>query len=324
MTGPVEAVVLSGGRGRRLGGAAKAALDVGGGPLLEGVLTGVRAAGVARAVVVGPVPDRRPDGLDVVVTREDPPFGGPAAGVAAALPLVAAPWVLLLACDLPRGAAVVQLLLGAWRRAGDDGDGVVVVDDEQHPQWLAGVYRRAALATALDEALSQSRTTNDAAGRRGLRIGDVVGALRLQRVPDTGGVSRDVDTPADLAWWRTIGTGDATGAAPGGTRETTVEQEPTKAGRVPAGALGAWLAELQHTLGIEEQVDVDVVLDVARDVAHGIARPAAPLTTFALGLAVGRRTAPDEPIGEELARLAHLVQERALRDEEPGADGGPA
>ena len=236
--------------------------------------------------------------------------------------------MLLLACDLPRGAAVVQLLLDAWRRGGDDGDGVVVVDDGQRPQWLAGVYRRAALAEALDEALGEAaaaaRTTTDAAGRRGLRIGDVVGRLRLQRVPDTGGVSRDVDTPADLAWWRTIGTGDAAGAAPGGTRETTVEQEPTKAGRVPAGALGAWLAELQHTLGIDEQVDVDVVLDVARDVAHGIARPAAPLTTFALGLAVGRRTAPDEPIGDELTRLARLVQQRALRDQEPATDGGPA
>ena len=322
MTGTVEAVVLTGGRGRRLGGAAKAALDVGDGPLLEGVLNGVAAAGVGRAVVVGPGPDRQPDGLEVVVTREDPPFGGPAAGVAAALPLVGAPWVLLLACDLPRGAALVQLLLDAWR-TDDDGDGVVVVDHDQHPQWLAGVYRRAALARALGEALSEARTTTGPASR-GLRVADVAGRLRLQHVPDTGGVSKDVDTPADLAWWRTIGTGDAAGAAPGGTRETTVEQEPTKGGRVPAGALGAWLAELQQVLGTDEQVDVDLVLDVARDVAHGIARPAAPLSTFALGLAVGRRTAPDEPIGDELTRLARLVQQRALRDQEPATDGGPA
>ncbi|WP_072174620.1 DUF6457 domain-containing protein [Clavibacter capsici] len=37
-----------------------------------------------------------------------------------------------------------------------------------------------------------------------------------------------------------------------------------------------------------QEVDVSLVLDLARDAAHGIARPAAPLTTFLLGLAVGR------------------------------------
>lgn len=39
-------------------------------------------------------------------------------------------------------------------------------------------------------------------------------------------------------------------------------------------------------------VDRDVVLDLARDVAHGVARPAAPLTTYLLGLAVGRGADP--------------------------------
>jgi hypothetical protein len=32
---------------------------------------------------------------------------------------------------------------------------------------------------------------------------------------------------------------------------------------------------------------VTVLLDLARDAAHGVARPAAPLGTFVLGLAVG-------------------------------------
>ena len=32
---------------------------------------------------------------------------------------------------------------------------------------------------------------------------------------------------------------------------------------------------------------VDLVLDLARDAAHTVARPAAPLTTFALGVAAG-------------------------------------
>ena len=33
--------------------------------------------------------------------------------------------------------------------------------------------------------------------------------------------------------------------------------------------------------------DVAVLLDLARDAAHGVARPAAPLTTYLAGLAVG-------------------------------------
>jgi len=35
-------------------------------------------------------------------------------------------------------------------------------------------------------------------------------------------------------------------------------------------------------------VDVRVILDMARDVAHGVDRPAAPLTAYMLGLAVGQ------------------------------------
>ena len=53
--------------------------------------------------------------------------------------------------------------------------------------------------------------------------------------------------------------------------------------------LDAWVAELSEELGIEPaSVDRNLLLDVARDAARGIARPAAPLTTFLVGLAAGR------------------------------------
>ena len=42
-----------------------------------------------------------------------------------------------------------------------------------------------------------------------------------------------------------------------------------------------------HRLGLDHVADRDVVLDLARDVAHGVAGPAAPLTTYLAGLAVG-------------------------------------
>ena len=45
------------------------------------------------------------------------------------------------------------------------------------------------------------------------------------------------------------------------------------------------------------------VLDVARDVAHQVARPAAPLTAYLLGIAVGRGE-PVEAAAERLRELA--------------------
>lgn len=77
--------------------------------------------------------------------------------------------------------------------------------------------------------------------------------------------------------------------------------------------LQAWAAELTALLGLPDEVDVATVLDVARDAAHGVARPAAPLTTFVLGLAVGRATASGAESRAELARLAPLVQDLATR-----------
>jgi hypothetical protein len=51
-------------------------------------------------------------------------------------------------------------------------------------------------------------------------------------------------------------------------------------------------------------VDTGIVLDLAREVAHNSVRPAAPISTFLLGLAVGRGGDPAELAN----RLTALVQ----------------
>jgi hypothetical protein len=57
--------------------------------------------------------------------------------------------------------------------------------------------------------------------------------------------------------------------------------------------LEEWIEAVCRELGLErDQIDRDLVLDLARDVAHGVARPAAPLTAYLLGLAVGRGADP--------------------------------
>lgn len=58
--------------------------------------------------------------------------------------------------------------------------------------------------------------------------------------------------------------------------------------------LDEWVAAAQRELGLAEQVDVELLLDAARDVAHGVERRAAPVTTYLLGLAVGRGAPPAE------------------------------
>lgn len=56
-------------------------------------------------------------------------------------------------------------------------------------------------------------------------------------------------------------------------------------------SLRTWLDELASALGVDYAMDEDslhILLDLARDAAHNVVRPSAPLTTFLVGLAVGR------------------------------------
>jgi len=50
-------------------------------------------------------------------------------------------------------------------------------------------------------------------------------------------------------------------------------------------------------------VNTRLILDLAKDVAHGVDRPAAPLTAYLLGLAVGR----GQPVEAAAARISELA-----------------
>lgn len=82
----LDAVVLAGGRARRLDGAAKPHVQLDGRALLAHVLDGLAGSRLVRRVaVVGPPDVAVPSPLPLVQVQEDPPFGGPVAGIAAGL-----------------------------------------------------------------------------------------------------------------------------------------------------------------------------------------------------------------------------------------------
>ncbi|MGO4534696.1 DUF6457 domain-containing protein [Leifsonia sp. 2MCAF36] len=71
--------------------------------------------------------------------------------------------------------------------------------------------------------------------------------------------------------------------------------------------LDDWAAEAAAAVGVSIQPgDVAAVLDLARDAAHGITRPAAPLTTFIAGIAVGR----GQSLAEAAAALTAAIERR--------------
>nr|WP_214411050.1 NTP transferase domain-containing protein [Sphaerisporangium fuscum] len=136
-----DAVVLAGGAARRLGGGDKPGVRVGGLTLVERVAAAVPDA--ARLIVVGPAYPGLPRALFV---REDPPGGGPVPALRAGLAVSRAPFVALLAADLP---FLLPGHLAALLSAAATGPGAVLVDDEGHDQWLTGVWRTETLSAAL-------------------------------------------------------------------------------------------------------------------------------------------------------------------------------
>jgi hypothetical protein len=73
---------------------------------------------------------------------------------------------------------------------------------------------------------------------------------------------------------------------------------------LPPEALDAWTVALSEELGLSpDDLPIAVVLDLARDVANGVARPAAPLSAFAVGLAAGRAGGSPDAVRTAIAAV---------------------
>ncbi|MDT0455800.1 DUF6457 domain-containing protein [Streptomyces sp. DSM 41527] len=301
-----DTIVLAGGAARRLGGADKPALSVGARPLLDRVLAACPDAAIT--VVVGP---HRPTTRAVVRALEDPPGGGPLAALDAGLRHTTAPTVLVLSADLPflTTATVQGLLAAATGPRGDTGagssavgpedsgappcgDGAMLQDASGRDQPLVAAYRAASLRRELARVRAGHGTL------AGLPLRALVNGLRLERVPDvTATASFDCDTWEDLS------------AARARIREH-------------GNVLDEWITAVKAELGIELDVDTAALLDLARDAAHGVARPAAPLTTFLIGYAAGRQGRDVKELTERATALANRWAEEAEESAGPAETGG--
>lgn len=184
--GVLDVVILAGGAGRRLGGVAKADLPLGDARLLDHILSDLAAwddprVRLGRIVVVAPETVEVPGG--VLRTLEDPPGGGPAAGVAAALELLGAgDLVAVLTCDAPYSARALPQLMAALAA-----EGAVARNRAGFTEYLLGIYRFEPLIRRIGEA-----SARDVSARR------LFSPLSLTSV-DVGDLAHDVDTWDDLA-----------------------------------------------------------------------------------------------------------------------------
>ncbi|NIY66859.1 molybdopterin-guanine dinucleotide biosynthesis protein [Streptomyces malaysiensis] len=308
-------MILAGGAARRLGGVDKPALRVGGRALLDRVLDACRGAG--RTVVVGP---RRPTVRPVRWAREEPPGGGPVAAVDAGVRQTTAPLVLVLSADLPfltpetvralldgiegagggQGTEDVQATGGSQASEGTDAtvgihatggvqgaggvqgtggvqgiEGTVLIDSDGREQPLVAAYR----AEPLRREIALLATEHGGLGGLPLRL--LVSELALARLQHPT-ASFDCDTWEDI---------------------TTARARIREHGHV----LDEWIAAVKAELGIDLDVDTAALLDLARDAAHGVARPAAPLTTFLVGYAAAQKGGGPEELAAATEKAAALA-----------------
>jgi hypothetical protein len=271
MTLAFDAVVLAGDRSRRLGGADKPMLTVGGRTLLDRACGVLIAAGAERVMVVGPERGTLPAACAWVAEQSE--GDGPAAAtIAGVRALKGDPLVVVMAADLPMVGPVIGPLVDAAARGVDEGlDGAMVRADGRD-QYLVHCARRSSLLRVVGD-------------------GDPTGwpMRRLVEGMDLVPVVVPPDHVLDTDTWDAV----------------------ARARRELGGAMDLmeWAERACALAAVDgAPIDADAILELARDAAHGVARPAAPVSTFILGYAAAAR-------GLDAADIAQLAAElgRAAR-----------
>jgi len=163
-----SAIVLSGGTNKRFG-ADKSQAILHGATLLDHVMSFIPQE-IKRVIV----------GKDVF---EEPPLGGPVAGIARGLQEIDTEFVAIAAVDMPYGSSLFAQLLDSIKN-----DAAMPVDAEGFKQPLCGIYRRDSLLAAIEKL-------GDPHGQSMRALCDL---LVIDEVQVDARALIDIDTPADL------------------------------------------------------------------------------------------------------------------------------
>ena len=249
-----------------MAGQDKASMTLGGVPALDWILASLPPE--VEVVVVAPERDTpRP----VIFCLEEPRFGGPVAALAEALHHVTTPLVALLGGDMPRGGRLAVRLVAELQTGAGPGVGLLPVDTDGRRQPLGMVVPTQSLRAAIARL-------EPVQGRAMRELTAVLACLERPLSAEESQWLRDFDTSADLRELRST-------AGVASPRSDTPRSQTANGVHM---SLERWVQELRDELGIEDEFDIDAILDLARVAAHGVQRPAAPLTTYMLGLAVAR------------------------------------
>lgn len=187
------AAIIAGGQATRLGGRDKAALRVGGTPILERQLAALRGL-IDHILIVANDPERfRSTGLPVVT--DVAPGAGPLGGVYSAVSAAPDDRVLAIACDMP---FLEPALVERLRDAGNLAD-VVVPNGTTGMQPLCAAYSRACVPELhLRLASGHLALVEFIRSARGLRVTELT-AAELAEVGDERVMFFNVNAPEDYA-----------------------------------------------------------------------------------------------------------------------------
>ncbi|MCF3964760.1 DUF6457 domain-containing protein, partial [Streptomyces fuscigenes] len=216
--------------------------------------------------------------------------GGPVAALDAGTRCVTAGTAVVLSADLPfLGTDTVARLREALAGGGE---AAFLVDGDGRDQPLVAAYATEPLRRGL--ALLAAEYGSLA----GLPLRLLSQELDVVRVDAGSSAAFDCDTWEDIA-----------------TARTRIREHGT--------VLDEWITAVKDELGIELDVDTTLLLDLASDAAHGVARPAAPLTTFLVGYAAARAAGQGEQaVAEAAAKASALARRWEEEANGSGTDAG--
>jgi len=192
-TGKIAGAILSGGGARRMGGAAKGALEVTVGvTIIERLISELNSAGISEIIISANDPTPYAD-LGKEIVKDIRTGVGPLAGIEAVLAYYAnrAAGVMVLPCDLPRITAnEISALVSAFKP--DDDSILFARTANGHNHQLCGVINM-----SVKERLSADIDTGE---RKVITEWRRLGARSVSFADESAFIN--INTPTDLEQWR--------------------------------------------------------------------------------------------------------------------------